>query len=1263
MKPIFRNSISQQLIINLIFMILAVSAISIFSLYILKTRESITELDKNALEYLEYLTDALREPFWQMNQEAVKGIGSAFAKNDLIVKLTINDRAGNNILSIDKKEKCKCIEKSGEIRHQNILLGSIFISFTTDLYREKNYQFLQYCLMTLIIVLITLIFATGFLLKHFFKKPLANLNAIVNSYILGNYSFSIDYVPFIEFEPFINVIKDMGEKITAHIEALKMAEEKYRGIFNNSLEGIFQTTPAGKLLIANPAFTRILKYDSPEELIASINDLSKDLYVDASRRVELLEILSKQGYIKNFEFKALCKDKSEIDVSINIQVISDSNGNHLYYEGMLEDISEKKRIADLKLAKESAEAATKAKNEFLANMSHEIRTPMNAVIGFSGLALKTDLTPKQRDYISKVDSSAKSLLGLINDILDFSKIEAGKLEMESISFNLEDVMDSVSNIVSVKASEKEIEFISTIEAGVPIYLVGDPLRLGQILINLCNNAVKFTESGYVFLKTEFVKKYPAAIENDIQVLANELDLTDTNFGTSVKEHEMPVIKDDSAIPVLSDNETLILSDNETLILSDNETLILSDNDKCQLKFSISDTGIGMNDQQIEKLFSAFSQADTSITRKFGGTGLGLTISKNLVEMMGGDINVSSQIGKGSTFSFTADFIYKKLEKKKDYAIPKDLRGLRVLIVDDNKNALEIYEAQIKSFGFIVTTADSGKKAIEELNRASSEGKSYDLVLMDYRMPEIDGIETSKRIKQNPNLAHLPLIVMITAFGRDQIVKQAEKAGIKAFLMKPVNVSLMFNTIMEVFGREQALDQKNSGTNIYEIEDTLSRHNNHNGKKNDDSLVYSNQYSSQNNDIAKKMNLIKNSRVLLVEDNALNQQVAQEILLDVGVFVEIANNGQEAIDAINQKESVVNEKQYDLVFMDIQMPVMGGYEATKIIRQNPKFDELPIIAMTAHAMTGAREQCISSGMNDYVSKPIDPDEIYKVLITWIKPKIRETENMVIESIGSVKLSGATNPEESQLSEATKPEEAQLSGAIKSEYVEPLEVVKPPELVDLPDDLVGIDIQSALKRLRGNRRLLKEILIDFGQKYGSMTQEIKSEIGKGDLTTAERMAHTLKGVAGNISADELYKVTAQLEKAIRENLPVDILEPLLLDFDIALQQVVKSLKTLDKSQEIAEESNTVVESHEKQAFDFEIVKPIVVELYELIKNDSPDALDTLMRFKGSIEDFTMLITDGLTIAEDIKELDELINNFDFPNALISLKSIANKINVAL
>lgn len=1214
MKSIFRHSISQKLIVSLAIMILTVSLLAIFSIYIFKTRDSISQLDKDAKESFQYLADALKEPLWQMNTEAIKGTGNAFAKNDLIVKLIVKDRSGNALLLIDKKGDFESITRSAAVKYHDIILGNMEISFTTRLYKESNYRFLKYCVMILVIVLSTLVLVTGFLLRLFFKKPLAELNAIVNSYILGNYSFIDDYLPVIEFEPFINVLKEMGRRITAQIDALKMAEEKYRGIFNNSMQGIFQTTPAGKVLIANPALARILKYDSPEELILSIQDLSKDLYADSARRAELLKLLSNRKYVENFEFKAFCKDKSVIDVSINIQLVTDNHGNQLYYEGMLEDITERKRIAGLQLAKDAAEAATKAKNEFLANMSHEIRTPMNAVIGFSGLALKTELTPKQHDYISKVESSARALLGLINDILDFSKIEAGKLEMEAIGFNLADVMDSVANIVSVKASEKEIEFISSIDNGVPLSLVGDPLRLGQILINLCNNAVKFTNSGHVFVKVEKISPAPCLLPNregDNDFLSNE---------------SLPLGKGGVG-----------------------QNNYLENSDRCQLKFSVSDTGIGMTEEQIGKLFTAFSQADTSITRQFGGTGLGLTISKRLVEIMGGEISVSSESGKGSSFSFTADFVHKPLEMKKDYGMPRDLKGLKVLIVDDNEIALEIYEEQIKSFGFSVTTVNSGIKAIQELDRASSEGSAYDLVLMDYRMPDIDGIETSKRIKQNPNMAHVPTIIMITAFGRDQVVKQAENAGIKAFLIKPVNVSLMFNTIMDIFGKETNSDEQDSAV------------------------------SGQKSDVAKNMVMLNNARVLLVEDNLLNQQVATEILTEAGVIVEIANNGKEAVDllsrsqaAINSEQYAVNEKgyttnpqKYDLVFMDIQMPVMGGYEATALIRNKPEFKDLPIIAMTAHAMTGAKEACVSAGMNDYVSKPIDPEEVYRVLVQWIEPGIREL---------SVTKEGIESPDP-----VNKPANF-LGTSVKAS--EPVEL---PQTVELPETLAGIDIRSALARIRGNKILFRDILIDFSEEYAFVTQEIESEINKGDLTTAERIAHNVKGIAGNISAKALYEAAGELERAIREKLAIPIAPPptsdpigrggegqnnyvetysnttidsLLSNFDRALQQILESLKILKQSE-------TVTADVPVAAADIDLgkIKPILMELYDFIKNDSPDASDSFLRFKSYIGTSTSLMVDGVLLTEDIKELDDKINNFDFSEALVYLQNIAEKMKIQL
>ncbi|MGD9732692.1 MAG: histidine kinase dimerization/phospho-acceptor domain-containing protein, partial [Desulfamplus sp.] len=473
-----RKSISQNLIIRLVLMILTVSTLTLCSIYMLKSYNSTSDFNHDTAKSLQYIVDSLEEPLWQMNIEAVKGICEAFAKNDLIAELTILDSMGNRIINIDKQiEDDQLIEKSSDIKHQNVFMAHIDINFTKKIYEKSNYRFLQYSIITLVTVLLTIIMVTGFLFNLVFKNPIQELNDIVKAYSSGSYNAFDDHIPVVEFEPFINVLKDMGSTITAQIETLQIAEKNYRGIFNNAMEGIFQTTHEGRFLIVNPAMARLLKYDSPEELL-NLNQISRQLYAEPNRRSVLLDMLSNSDYVKNFEFKAICKDKSIIDVSINIHKIYDTNSNMLYYEGMMQDISERKRIEELRFEKEAAEAATRAKNEFLANISHEIRTPMNAVIGFSALALQTELTPKQYDYISKIESSAKSLIVLINDILDFAKIEAGKLAIERVEFNLNEVIDNVGNIISLKASEKNIDFSTTISDHVPAYLIGDPLRLG-----------------------------------------------------------------------------------------------------------------------------------------------------------------------------------------------------------------------------------------------------------------------------------------------------------------------------------------------------------------------------------------------------------------------------------------------------------------------------------------------------------------------------------------------------------------------------------------------------------------------------------------------------------------------------------------------------------------------------------------------------------------------------------------------------------------
>ncbi|MBF0376699.1 MAG: response regulator [Desulfamplus sp.] len=747
---------------------------------------------------------------------------------------------------------------------------------------------------------------------------------------------------------------------------------------------------------------------------------------------------------------------------------------------------------DLLSAKLVAENATMAKSEFLANMSHEIRTPMNAIIGFSSLALKTELTPKQSDYLTKIESSAKSLLGLINDILDFSKIEAGKLEMEAINFDLEDVINNIANIISIKATEKDIEFINIISNDLPVDLVGDPLRLGQVLLNLMNNAVKFTESGNIVLKTELLSK---------------------------------------------------------------------DDNRCLIQFAVTDTGIGMTNEQIENLFCAFSQADTSITRRFGGTGLGLAISKNLVEMMGGNITVTSNIGKGSTFSFTAVFIESPISRKKTFIIPPDISGLKVLIVDDNQMSREIYSDQIKSFGFDVTAVDSGEKALQELEISSSNGTPYQLVLMDWNMPEMNGIEASMRIKQN-ELCHIPVIIMITAYGRDEVIKQIEKAGISTLLIKPVSSSLMFNTILETLGYEDFFSSAKQKSNI---ESNL-----------------------------KDLQMIKGAKVLLVEDNVFNQQVATEILIGEGLTVEIANNGREAVDAVNRSE-------YDIVFMDVQMPVMSGYEACSIIRKNEKFKDLPIVAMTAHAMSGAREECIAAGMNDYVTKPINPKELHSVLIKWIKPGVR------------------------LVSPAT--EKHQKQAEVQNNEIQ------------LPDSLPDIDLKAGVGRVGGNQKLYKELLVGFSKKYADAAEEMKQMLLQNDLTTLHRLAHTIKGVASNLEIESVRFAALELETALKDSSSQMNYDQLIVNLEQALTPVINTIEDFIHGMP-AEQKNT-----QNIKVDFERINPILRKIEELIQVGNTDVVDYLDELKTELQ--------GTEFCKHLKPLEEAINNFDFDIAQAALK----------
>ncbi len=900
-------------------------------------------------------------------------------------------------------------------------------------------------------------------------------------------------------------------------EELRQAEEKYRNIFHNSTEGLFQTTQDGRFLAANPALARTFGYDTPEDLMMDIKDISKCLHVDCTRGEAFREVMIAHGSVHDFEFRAFKKDGSIIDASLNSHVIRDSNGHILYLEGALKDVTEKKRIEELKIAKEVAEAATISKSEFLANMSHEIRTPMNAITGLSALALKTDLTSKQRDYLTKIESSARTLLGIINDTLDFSKIEAGKLSLETIDFDLDDVLNNLSSVVGMKAMEKDLELLFDVSGNVPDTLVGDPLRLGQVLLNLTGNALKFTDAGQISVRVE---------------LAPEED----------KEKEA-VAK------------------------------------STMLRFTVSDTGIGMTTEQVERLFQAFSQADGSTTRKYGGTGLGLTICKRLVEMMGGSIQVDSEPGRGSRFTFTARFgAQQEAKKKPRQEMPIDIKGMRVLVVDDNPTAREILSDALESLSFEVSQVATGPEAIAELETAMAD-RPYKLVLMDWKMPGMDGIDASKQIKANAKLTLMPEIIMVTAYGQEEIRSRAEAAGIEAFLVKPVSRSLMFDTIMEVFGRE--------------IRDENGR-----------SSHLTRRYPPH---VSEELKAIQGARVLLVEDNEINQQVASELLEQAGMVVTVAENGKKGVEAVQSFA-------YDLVFMDMQMPEMDGYTATREIRiweetlpdvRSETCPRVPVVAMTAHAMVGEREKCIAAGMDDYLSKPIDQDKLYAMLLQWIKPGTRDISLIREKTVGR-------NDD-----------------------------------VPLPQELPGIDMAAGLGRVGGNRKLYIKLLVDFANKYGSVAEEIAGLIKSGDLRTAERIAHTIKGTAGNLSATGIQAVAQELESVIAGKITGD--------YDVCLSRLARELQPIvDALKTIVQAGKEPPSSHDR-CIDPAHVGPLLIELSRLLAENNADADKCFETIRENI--------DSSLFYKEMEELDAHIANFDFTNALNSLRRIAEAMNITL